>query len=40
MGYITEPKGIDFLIESPPLNSKRTKSVKQVYKNTKSKTEA
>lgn len=29
MGYIAEPKGVDFLIESPPLNDKEKEELSE-----------
>jgi hypothetical protein len=42
MGFIREPKGIDFIIQSEPLNDKERKAISQFitdYKSKKSKTE-
>ena len=42
MGFIREPKGIDFIIQSEPLNEKERKEISQFianYKSKKSKTE-
>ncbi len=32
MGHITEPKGIDFLIKSPPLTQKERKALSKFIK--------
>ncbi len=42
MGFIREPKGVDFIIQSEPLNEKERKEISQFiadYKSKKSKTE-
>ncbi len=42
MGFIREPKGVDFIIQSEPLNEKERKAISQFisdYKSKKSKTE-
>ncbi len=35
MGHISEPKGIDFLIQSPPLTNKERKELSQFIENRK-----
>lgn len=35
MGHISEPKGIDFLIQSPPLTEKERKELSQFIENRK-----
>ena len=35
MGHISEPKGIDFLIQSPPLTDKERKELSQFIENRK-----
>lgn len=37
MGYIAEPKGVDFLIESPPLTKKEKKEISEFIKKLKEK---
>jgi hypothetical protein len=37
MGFIREPKGIDFIIQSEPLNEKERKEISQFIVNYKSK---
>lgn len=36
MGHISEPKGIDFLIQSPPLTEKERKELSEFIKKRKS----
>lgn len=35
MGHITEPKGVDFLIQSPPLTDKEKKELSEFIKKRK-----
>lgn len=35
MGHIKEPKGVDFLIKSPPLTDKERKEISEFIKNIK-----
>ena len=37
MGHIKEPKGIDFLIQSPPLTKKEKKDISEFIRKSKSK---
>ncbi len=37
MGHIKEPKGVDFLIKSPPLSDKERKEISEFIKEQKSK---
>ncbi len=37
MGYIKEPEGVDFLIQSPPLTKKERKDISEFIKKSKSK---
>jgi hypothetical protein len=37
MGHIKEPKGIDFIIQSPPLTEKERRAISEFIKKSKSK---
>ncbi|PZX55771.1 hypothetical protein [Algoriphagus chordae] len=40
MGHIKEPKGVDFLIKSPPLTDQERKEISEFIKERKSKNQA